>query len=148
LWRISLAVPLAVVPLLASVMASTITWGDGVGNRTWPPTTVAEASAGHGLTLGGATFGLPQPQAPADPQAVIPVEVNVGVGELTIILPAQMSVELDARVGLGSLHVAGQPDVDGVNNSLRLTLPTATLPPAPRIHLVAGLSIGTMEVSR
>ena len=152
LWLLSLAIPLAVVTLIASVVPSTLAWGDGIGERVWRPTTVAEASAPHRLSIGDATLDLTQLQIPRD--SSVPVDVYLGIGQLKVILPTDLHVNVDARVGFGELEIAGQPRIDGKDNSARLSLPPSNAlqaggaTPEPTITLVATLSIGSMEVSR
>ncbi|MDP2012618.1 MAG: LiaF-related protein, partial [Actinomycetota bacterium] len=148
LWLLAIAIPLAVVTLLASVVPTNLTLGDGVGERTWRPVTIAQVSVPYRLTLGEATLDLTQLRAPADATAVVPINAYLGVGDLRVILPADMNVELDASVGLGELKAVGFPVIQGRDNQLVTTFPAMTVQPAPTVHVVATMSIGTMEVSR
>ncbi|HBJ73153.1 MAG TPA: hypothetical protein DDY88_05495 [Actinobacteria bacterium] len=148
LWLLSLAIPLALVTLLAAAIPSNLTLNDGVGERSWRPVTVAQASVPFRLTLGDATLDLTALQVPADPAAVVPISAYLGVGDLRVIVPAGMNVELDASVGLGELKVVGYPASTGKDNQVVTSIPAMSLQPAPTIHLVTTMSIGTMEVSR
>jgi len=148
LWLLSLAIPLAVVTVLAALVPTGISLGDGVGSRTWRPATVVTAVVPHKLSIGDARLDLSQLQAPADPAAVIPVSVELGIGELIVVLPSGMNVQLDASVGAGELRIAGRPEVSGLDNHVQVLLPATTGQPAPTIELTTVTSIGTTEVSR
>jgi len=148
LWLLLLAIPLALITAIAAMVPSNLSLGDGIGERTWRPVSVAQATVPYRLTLGSATLDLSRLQAPTDASAVIAVSAYLGVGELRVILPADMNVELDASVGMGELSVVGFPTIDGKDNRLVTTIPAVSEQPAPTIHLVSTLSIGSMEVSR
>lgn len=148
LWLLSLAIPLAVATVLVALVPTGISLGDGIGSRTWRPATVVTAVVPHKLSIGEAQLDLSQLQPPADPAAVIPVRVELGIGELTVVLPSSMNVRLDASVGAGELRIAGRPEVSGLDNQVQVLLPAATGQPAPTIELTTITSIGTTEVSR
>ena len=148
LWLLSIAIPLAAITVLASFVPTNLTLGDGVGQRTWRPVTVAQAQVPYRLSLGEATLDLTQLKAPADPTAVVDVSAYLGIGSLRIIVPNGMNVDVDATVGAGELRVAGYPRSEGRDNHVVATLTAEATKPAPTIHLVATQSIGAMEVSR
>ncbi|MPY94543.1 MAG: PspC domain-containing protein, partial [Acidimicrobiia bacterium] len=95
-------VALALTP--AVVLASTFpdvslrgAWGD----RLLTPATVAEASAGFDHGVGKLTVDLQE--LPADADATVPVEL--GIGELVILVPDDVDLVVDAEMGAGELVV-------------------------------------------
>jgi hypothetical protein len=80
--------------------------GGGVGDRSEQPSTPADL-AEYRLGVGGFHLDLRQLQVPA---GTTTVEARVGVGELVVEIPDNVSVEVDARSGLGNVRVFGQEE--------------------------------------
>jgi phage shock protein PspC (stress-responsive transcriptional regulator) len=100
-------VALAVVLALALGATSGVDrrYGSSAGERRWE----VSGSADHRLAAGSATMDL-RPLAGTSPGDVVTVQGRVGAGELVVLVPADLRVRLDARVGLGALTA---PDGSG-----------------------------------
>ena len=97
----------AVVALAGTLLATVVpklNHLQGVGDRTWRPATVARATDGFGLGVGGATLDLsaiePAGLSTADPAHV---SASVGIGQLTVQVPAGVAVEVRSSVGAGDI---------------------------------------------
>jgi phage shock protein PspC (stress-responsive transcriptional regulator) len=100
-----LAVVLALLlPLATAVERHT---GTTSGDRTW----VVTGSAEHRLGAGEAVLDL---RRLAGTSRDADVEARVGLGELLVLLPEDLRVDVDAEVDLGSITFV---DVDGVRSS-------------------------------
>lgn len=97
---ISLGVFLTVLVLFASVFEVLFDAGldGGVGERNYAPTGVAETE--YRLAIGQMLLDLSSAQAPGEP-----IEVSVGVGQLSVIVAEGVAIEVRARVGVGELTV-------------------------------------------
>jgi phage shock protein PspC (stress-responsive transcriptional regulator) len=98
------------------------TLGGGVGDRTDVIVTQADMADEHQLGLGDLTLDLTG--APLTAGSTPTVEAQVGAGELTIVVPEDATVELDARSGAGDLEAPDDavPTDDGVGFNDHVTL--------------------------
>ena len=118
----------------------------GVGDRTWRPATVADLRSTYRLGIGDAELDLTRLDLTgADRQRV---EVRQGVGDLTIVIPADVVVLIDADVRGGDLQLPGQPDIDGTDLSERVMVPEGSSPRSAVLVIDAELGLGSMEVRR
>jgi hypothetical protein len=147
-WLISLALPLLLVTALVAIIPSNLRIGTNatIGDRTWTPNSAAEALAPHNLSVGLAVLDLRR--LPAGTVLTEPISAYVGVGDLKVIVPADMNVDVTANVGLGEIDLDGLPVVDGRDRTLITQLPGSTSPTTPPVDLVVEAGIGTLEVSR
>ena len=75
-----------------------------VGQRTWQPTTVALATSGYALGVGHGTLDLSNlDPATLNPVSPRHVDVSVGVGQLTVLVPQGMTVRVHTATSAGSL---------------------------------------------
>ena len=113
-WRAGfvtfLAVVLAITAWSSTVVPSGIRLGGQVGDATWAPTSVAgdanyHLGAGDGvLDLSGLpTEGLSEASLPA----------YVGLGELKVVVPDGLTVEVVGHVGLGYILLPADADRNG-----------------------------------
>jgi phage shock protein PspC (stress-responsive transcriptional regulator)/predicted membrane protein len=119
-------------------------WGTGVGERAWTPQTVAAADRPYRLGIGDATLALTELPAGSS----VDVETRLGVGELTVLVPLDATVVVDAEVGAGNLAVLDQPRQDGTDLNLEATVPGLTDQPGQTITLDARVGLGELEVRR
>jgi hypothetical protein len=119
-------------------------WGTGVGERAWTPQTVAAADRPYRLGIGDATLDLTELPAGSS----VDVETRLGVGELTVLVPLDATVVVDAEVGAGNLAVLDQPRQDGTDLNLEATVPGLTDQPGQTITLDARVGLGELEVRR
>jgi phage shock protein PspC (stress-responsive transcriptional regulator) len=119
-------------------------WGAGVGERTWTPQTVDAADRPYRLGIGDATLDLTD----LPPGSSVDVETRLGVGELTVLVPLDATVVVDAEVGAGNLDVLDQPRQDGTDLNLEATVPGLTDGSGQTITLDARVGLGELEVRR
>ena len=106
---ILLAVPLAVLTIAAGAADDHLS--SGVGERSWAPTNVAAAEREFRLGVGEAELDLTG--LPAGSQA--DVEVRLGVGELTVLVPPDATVVVEGGVGAGTMTLLGDATEDGTD---------------------------------
>lgn len=115
-------------------------FGDGTGDRTW----LVTGSTDERLGAGDAVLDLRGLDAAPGAQ----VTAEVGLGELLVLVPEDLSVEVDAHVALGELEIddgtreiQGGTDLDAV---LRLGSPTGRAD----VDLRVEVGVGSLEVRR
>lgn len=131
--------------LLALVTAASAAaddgFGEGVGDRTWRPATVAGAEREHRLGVGDAVLDLTRLPAGRDAD----VKVRVGVGQLTVIVPDDARVEVTTHVGAGNLQVLDRPVQDGTDLGDSVTVGDTG---GGTLTIDAEIGLGALEVRR
>jgi len=151
-WLLWFAIPTLLVTVVASFvpadLGARMRLGveNGVGERSWSPTTVLEAQRPHNLGIGSAQLDLSDLAIPAG-ITVVPVEASVGLGELVVIVPDDVRVVVDAGVGLGELRLDGVPRDSDPDPAYVGELPGGPLD-GPVIDLTLSTDLGSLEVSR
>ena len=141
-------VGLVLVVVLAS--ASAVDVGllqRGVGERTFTPVDAGDVADRYQLGIGSLTLDLSQVDAASLGDRDI--DVQVGVGELVVLLPpkSELAVDVLARARAGELDVLsldGQDD--GTDLSERFGDPEAE--GVPRVDLDLDVGVGTVQVVR
>jgi phage shock protein PspC (stress-responsive transcriptional regulator) len=94
-----IAVVLALATWTASVVPD-VTLGGGIGERTWRPS-ASDTSSEYRLSIGSAELDLAEAQDnPGTPRQV---EARVGIGELRIWIPENLTVEVRSSVAAGDI---------------------------------------------
>lgn len=137
---------LAVVGVvLATLMVGVTTLDiplDGpIGSRTERPVSVQELDEPYRQSIGSLELDL---RGLALPAGMTHVETSVGIGELTVLVPPEARVDVDARVEAGEATVFGL-ESDGRNIDVREEQPGST-PGAPTLVLEAEVGFGNLEV--
>jgi hypothetical protein len=151
-WLLWFAIPTLFITLIASFIPSDLganlrdTLDAGVGQRSWTPTTVIEASRPHELGIGSARLDLSDLVIPAG-VTTVPVEANVGLGELIVTVPDDARVIVDASVGTGDLTIEGVRGPTDPSPSIDTVLPGGP-DTGPVIELTLHTNVGSLEVSR
>ncbi|MCX4748549.1 PspC domain-containing protein [Kitasatospora sp. NBC_01287] len=98
-----LVVPALLVTLLLTAVGSTAgTAGAGLGNRSWAPAGASEVRHSYGLGAGDARLDL----SAVDPAGrTVATTLRLGAGDATLRLPADVTVELDARTTVGNIQL-------------------------------------------
>jgi predicted membrane protein len=128
-------------------LAAAADWGldvpltGGVGDRTELPRTPADLTE-YELAAGDLLVDLRQLQVPPGTTAV---EARVGVGELVVLVPGGVSVEVHARSGLGEIQVLGQQK-SGFGNRIYTIADAATGDSTLRLDVRVG--VGEVRVER
>jgi phage shock protein PspC (stress-responsive transcriptional regulator) len=105
-----LAVVLALVTWTASVVPD-VTFGGGIGERTWRPS-ATDTTQRYRLSIGSAELDLAN--APDNPGTARRIEARVGIGELKIYIPDNLTVEVHSSVGAGDISRIGAADLGSV----------------------------------
>jgi len=137
-----LGVVLAIATSVAA--AATDTFEGGTGDRSWAPTSVSALQPVYDHGAGDAELDLSA--LTFSPGDQVRVRTSLGAGELTVILPATASVEIDAQVGVGHLQVLEEGADDGPGLEERVVDPVGV--DAPVIVLDAEVGVGALEVRR
>jgi len=98
------------------VSAAGIDLDGGVGDKTYRPASTVDLRDRYELGIGDLEVDLRTTDLPAGDR---PLELDVGVGEARLIVPRDVCVATDARVGVGAVRVferdSGGVDVDVVD---------------------------------
>ena len=108
------AVVLALVTWTASVVPD-VKFGGGFGERVWRPS-VTDTTASYRLSMGSADLDLSQ--LPDNPSTARQVEARVGMGELKIRIPKNLTVEVRSSVAAGDITRADFGSFDPLAPSL------------------------------
>lgn len=118
--------------------------------ETWKPASVAAVQARYELGTGVGTLDLSALAVPAG--TTVSSSIEVGAGQLRVIVPKNAVVKLHAQVGLGDLQLPGEPandiDVAPDRDVTRTLAPPAGTAPAGTLDLSLKVSIGQVEVTR
>jgi phage shock protein PspC (stress-responsive transcriptional regulator) len=137
-----------ILTALASIAAFVpdVPMDGGVGDRTWRPGTVADLRSTYELGIGDAELDLSQLDlSTADVQRV---EVRQGVGDLTIVVPDDVVVRIDADVQGGDLRVPTLEPMDGTDLHERVVVPEGSSAGSAVLVVDAELGLGSLEVRR
>lgn len=129
--------------LMTCCLAVTATVGsavkDGIGDITVRPASVEELEPRYELGIGGFTVNLVDVALDRDRR----LDVELDVGDLVVIVPDDMNVEIDARNRLGRLWVFGI-EQNGPGNDLDTS--RVVDPDAPTLTLVVRSGVGNAEI--
>ncbi len=141
-----LVVTLALL-LVAASAASRVEVQDGVGDRTWTPVPATGATAFE-LGAGEATLDLSRlarrrpPTATTTPQRIT---VEMGAGDLTILVPEGLDTRVDASVGFGDItHTGG---VGGATDTTGSDRSTSTVIGDQPVQVVVDAQLGLGQIT-
>jgi hypothetical protein len=116
------------------------------GSRMWTPTSVESLDSSYSVDVGSGTLDLSQISFPAN--SPVSVDVHVDLGNLVVILPPNVDVDVSAMVDGGSADVLGQR-WDGLDNDPREVHDNGTDGPGGgTLRLTATVDLGKLEVHR
>jgi hypothetical protein len=138
---IGIGVVLSVL-LLAVALTPGLSFAGGIGDRVHQPTTIAELEPHYELSVGNLRVDLRDLELPP---GTTEVAVSVGVGEITVLVPRGVSVEVEASTGAGDIDVLGQTS-DGLGPRVSHRVPGDGGDARLVLELSAG--VGSMEVRR
>jgi phage shock protein PspC (stress-responsive transcriptional regulator) len=137
-WLILPALLLAIPAGVVS--AAEVDLDGGVGEKEYRPTSTADLRDGYELGMGRLEVDLRDVALPAGDR---PLRVDLGIGEAVVIVPEDVCVALDSRVGAGYARLfdrdSGGLDLDWDSNP-------AAHPAVPRLVLDADVGIGALQV--
>jgi phage shock protein PspC (stress-responsive transcriptional regulator) len=136
-----LVLPALALGLSAGVVsAAGIDLDGGVGDKTYRPTSTLDLRDRYELGIGELEVDLRTTDLPAGDR---PLELDVGVGEARLIVPENVCVATDAKVGVGAVRVferdSGGVDVD-------VTDQRDARPDTTRLLVDADIGVGALNV--
>jgi phage shock protein PspC (stress-responsive transcriptional regulator) len=137
-WLIAPAIVLALP--LAAVAATDLDLRGTWGERTFRPATVAEFGDGYEMGVGSMRVDLRDLELPPG-RTELPLEL--GLGEIQVLVPDEMCVITDAAVSLGAVDL-GDGEEGGIDIDVHDR--RAPDPGVPYLQLDADLGIGHMKV--
>jgi phage shock protein PspC (stress-responsive transcriptional regulator) len=139
-WLVVPALILA-IPLGFAAAANTDVDG-GVGDRDYDPTRVSELRRGYELGMGELRVDLRNVDLPA---GRTPLRIDVGVGEARVLVPEDVCVASDVRVGMGHARVLDR-ESNGVDVDWRQS--PVERPGVKRLVIDAEVGIGALRIGR
>jgi len=134
-----IAVGIVLTVVLAAGTAVDIPFEGGVGQRVERPTTLADLEDEYRLAVGELTVDLTGLPLPAIEGPARELRARVGIGELVVIVPADVPVRAEGRAGIGEVSIFGESSGGlGVRNEY--------VPADGRVALTLDLSVGIGEV--
>jgi hypothetical protein len=137
---VTLGTVLAIVAILVAVLPGTSDLS--TGERTHVVTELGELEERYELGAGDLTIDLREVALPAGETDLV---VRVGAGQLAVVVPPDVTVVVEAEVGLGEL-VAFDQRVGGVTP--RRTVTEEGDPGAGTLRIEASVGLGQLEVTR
>jgi phage shock protein PspC (stress-responsive transcriptional regulator) len=138
-----LVVALALLLVTASA-ASRVEIKDGVGDRTWTPVP-APGTTAFELGAGEATLDLRRLDSATVSPTPQRITVEMGAGDLTILVPNGLDTRVDASVGFGDIThtggIGGATDTTGSNRS------TSTVIGEQPVQVVVDAQLGLGQIT-
>ncbi|HYN56787.1 MAG TPA: hypothetical protein VES03_06285, partial [Motilibacterales bacterium] len=86
---------------------------------------------------------------PSRPGQRVEIDAGVGVGELIILVPADMALDLTGTVDIGQIALPGTTPTEGDDLDVNTTItPLAAGQPAYIVTIDAAIGAGNLEVRR
>jgi hypothetical protein len=130
--------------LVASSAASRVEVQDGVGDRTWTPVPSTGVTSFE-LGAGDATLDLSALDTTAARTTPQVVKVEMGAGELTILVPGGLDARVDASVGFGD--ISHQGGVGGVTETTGSDRSTSTVIGDQPVQVVVDAQLGLGQIT-
>ncbi len=136
-----LILPAVLVGLSAgAVGAAGVAFDGGFGDRNYTPDTRADLRDKYELGVGQMDVNLSKVDLPPGDT---PLEVNLGIGEVRLTVPADVCVATEADVGVGQARVLGEAN-EGVD--VQVVDRREAPPAAKRLVLNADVGVGALRV--
>ena len=123
------------------VAAAGIDFDGGVGEREYRPLSGAEVRDRYELSMGELVVDLRNAELPIGDT---PLEMDVGMGKATLLVPRGVCVASSARIGAGAVEVF---DRDSAGVDLDWEDPRRATPGASRVVVDADVGFGAFEVA-
>lgn len=139
-----------VIGVVLSVMLGIATTAEGLDSVaqstvTWRPTTLAQLNPTYKVDAGNAVLDLSTVELSEADKAV---EVNVGVGNLTIIVAPDVDVRAEATVNIGNADVFGTHWAGAGQSTRTIADDGADGPGNGELVIHATVGVGNLEVRR
>ncbi|MER5388999.1 PspC domain-containing protein [Saccharopolyspora sp. NPDC002686] len=141
---IAAAVPLAAVAMLASALPSS-TFTGRIGDYTIVPTRTTELDPNYELSAGTVTLDLRDLKLAPDEN--VTTSANVGVGDVTVLLPPNVDVTAGCKTGLGDVQCLNAMSSGGAADQTATDYGADGLG-GGHVSLDLQVGVGSVEVSR
>ncbi len=137
-----LALPALVIAVpLGVVSAADVSFDGGFGERSYRPASVSDLPRdGYRLGAGELVVDLRDVDLPVDRETVL--DVRLGLGSAQVLVPENVCVVTDTRVGGGYVNVRGR-DSGGLDVNFRVQADTAR---SPRLLVRGDVGLGALEI--
>jgi hypothetical protein len=134
--------------LILTVLSAATSVGDigvgGVGERAYRPTSLPGLEDVPDLGVGELRLDLRRLPPSVATRAVEEIDVSVGIGELRVLLPPDLPVQIQASAGIGEIQL---PDGSEGGFGAEAQFPDGS-PAGVRLHLELSVGIGQVTVER
>jgi hypothetical protein len=134
--------------LVLTVLSAATSAGDigvgGVGDRDYRPTTLAALEDVPDLGVGQLRLDLRGLPDDAAARATREIDVSVGIGELEVLLPPDLPVQIQASSGIGEVQLPDGSE-EGFGSEAQYPDERVT---GDRIHLELSVGIGQVTVTQ
>jgi Cell wall-active antibiotics response 4TMS YvqF len=134
--------------LVLTILSAATSAGDigvgGVGDRAYRPTSLAALEDVPDLGVGQLRLDLRQLPPEVSGRAAREIDVSVGIGELQVLLPPDLPVQIQASSGIGEVRL---PDGTESGFGAEAQFPDGR-PTGDRLHLELSVGIGQVTVER
>ncbi|MBI4933656.1 MAG: PspC domain-containing protein [Actinobacteria bacterium] len=144
-WLLPIPLFLLGLVVLSLVLAQPDLDGES-GNSTVRPDTVAAAQERQHLAAGQLTLDLRD--VPFEAGEPVVMEAEVGVGQLRVLVPANIDVEVRAEVGAGETTVWGDQVSEGFRQETTRSSDAAVAPAEGELSLDLRVGMGQISVER
>ena len=134
-------VGIVLAAMATAVSAVDVRFDGPIGDRTYRPFDVANVQRTYDVSIGSLTVDLTNAQLLGDRE----LDANVGVGELRVIVPNGVAVDVDATASAGDVVVFGLQD-DGANAKVSGSFDTSG--ETDILHIDAHVGLGQVVVER
>jgi len=135
-----LIIPAIVLLLVTQGTAAAARFEGSTGDVTWTPT-----AADTSYELGAGTAELDLRGIPAGD---VTINVSLGAGELIVVLPPDVALEIDSSIGAGEARLPGEQPQGGVGIDASYSVPALGTTAASTVELTSSIGLGTLEVRR
>jgi phage shock protein PspC (stress-responsive transcriptional regulator)/predicted membrane protein len=132
--------------LAIAVSAIDIQLEGPIGERTYSPVLAADVHRNYEMSIGDLTVDLTNTVLDSDTE----IDANVGIGSVTVVVPADAVVSVDASASAGEVTVFGRQD-DGVDAHVsENSIPPGAMQPGTvkTIQIDTHVGLGNVSVSR
>jgi phage shock protein PspC (stress-responsive transcriptional regulator) len=135
---------LTLAGLALAVSAIDVRLEGPVGDRMYQPAAAEDVSRSYELAIGELDLDLSNTALePGDTS----VDANVGIGDLTVVVPQGVAVDVEATASAGSVSVFGREE-SGVDSELRASGGGGPAHPDERLVIDAHVGLGSVTVVR
>jgi hypothetical protein len=134
-----IAVGLLLLPVLAVSTLIRVPFGAEIGERLVQPVTVEEITSPVEMAIGDMTIDLSQ----LERGEAIELRAELGIGQITVFVPADRTTTVEAEVGMGSLNLFGD-QTSGLGRDVKTAWPGDNA--GDPIHLKLQAGIGEIRV--